>query len=337
VAEQKPGAEKKTGKKIGCLGCSFSLGIFILIIALLVFFLVSIIIGPVGAAVTGWTPPDWLNVPKPHVLLPAEVVFPLGHFGGQEFGITNTMLTTWISMIVLLLIALLVVRRSKIIPGRFQSAIESVFEWLYNFCKEVAGDKNGRRFFPIIITIILFVLMNGWLSLLPGYGSILFHFEGHEYPLLRGANTDINTPLALAVISFCFIEYTGIRALGLGYFGKFFNIGRFFKGWGKVFKGQVKGGLGDIFFGAIDGVVSFIEALSEIFRIISLTFRLFGNMIGGEILVFMLLFLAFVTPVLIPYGLEILFSLIQALIFGFLTLVFATIAGTSHSHDGSSH
>jgi F-type H+-transporting ATPase subunit a len=92
--------------------------------------------------------------------------------------------------------------------------------------------------------------------------------------------------------------------------------------------------LGDLFFGGVDIVVSIIEFISEFFRIISLTFRLFGNMIGGEILVFMLLFLLFVTPVIIPYGLEILFGLIQALIFGFLTLVFASIAATSHDHEG---
>lgn len=334
MAEQKPEVEKKPGKKIGCLGCSFSLGIFIFIIAVLVLFLVSIIIGPVGAAVTGWEPPSWLHVEKPHVLLPAEVVFPLGEFGGQEFGITNSLLTSWLTMLVLFLISLLVVNRSKVIPGRFQSAIESVFEWLYNFCKEVAGEKNGRRFFPIITTIILFVLMNGWLSLLPGFGSILFHSGGHEYPLLRGANTDINTPLALAIVSFVFVIAMGISNLGAGFFRPYVNVGRFFKGWGRVFRGQAKGGFGDIFFGFIDGVVSFIEILSLFFRLISLTFRLFGNMIGGEILVFMLLFLAFVTPVIIPYGLEILFSLIQALIFGFLTLVFATIACTPHESEG---
>jgi len=313
-----------TKKRMGCF----------LLIGVLVLFLVSIVIGPIGQALFNLPLPEWLKVPKPHVELPAEIIVPIGHFGGQEFGITNTLLTTWLTMIVLLLIGVLVMRRSKVIPSRFQGLMESAFEWLYNFCKEVAGEKNGRKFFPLITTIVLFVLFNGWLSLLPGFGSIQAHTSEGEVALLRGANTDVNTPLALAFISFAFIWGNGIRTLGWGFFKKFFNIGRFLRGWGKIFTGKVKGGLGDLFFGFIDGAVGFIELISEFFRIISLTFRLFGNMMGGEILVFMMMFLVFVTPIIIPYGLELLFSLIQALIFGFLTLVFATIAATSHEGEG---
>ncbi|MDO9333085.1 MAG: FoF1 ATP synthase subunit a [Dehalococcoidales bacterium] len=335
MAEQKPVADKKTGKKIGCLGCSFSLGIFIFIIAVLVLFIVSLALGPIGQGFLGIKPPEWLSVPTPHVLLPAEVIIPMGEFAGQEYGITNSIITTWLTMVILVIISLVVIKRSKLIPSRFQSLIESVFEWLYNFCKEAAGEKNGRRFFPIITTIILFVLFNGWLSLLPGFGSIMVHTaEGHELPLLRGANTDINTPLALALISFVFIETVGIASGGLHYLKKFMNVGRFFKGWGKIFRGQVKSGFGDLFFGVIDGVVSLIEFISEFFRVISLTFRLFGNMLGGEILVLMFLFLFFVTPIIIPHGLELIFGLIQALIFGFLTLVFASIAATPHEGEG---
>ncbi len=330
MAEQKPEAEKKPGKKIGCLGCSFSLGIFILIITVLLLFIISLVLGPIGQGFFGIKPPDWLSVPTPHVLLPAEGIFHIG-----SFVVTNSIITTWLTMFILILIALLVMKRGKIVPTRFQSLIESVFEWLFNFCKEVAGEKNGRRFFPIITTIILFVLFNGWLSLLPGFGSIMVHTaDGHELPLLRGANTDINTPLALAVISFVFIETVGISSGGFKYLKKFMNVGRFFKGWGKIFRGQVKSGFGDLFFGAIDGVVSLIEFISEFFRVISLTFRLFGNMIGGEILVLMFLFLFFVTPIIIPHGLELIFGLIQALIFGFLTLVFASIAATPHEEEG---
>lgn len=329
MAEQKPAPAKQTGKKIGCLGCSFSLGIFIFIITVLVLFIVSLALGPIGQGFLGIKPPDWLSVPTPHVLLPAEAIFHIG-----PFAVTNSLITTWLTMVLLVILALTIVKRSKIIPSRAQSAIESVFEWLYNFCKEVAGEKNGRKFFPIITTIILFVLFNGWLSLLPGFGSILAHTEEGSVPLLRGANTDINTPLALALISFVFIEAVGITSGGFHYLKKFMNVGRLGKGFGKLFKGQVKSGLGDMFFGIIDGVVSLIEFISEFFRIISLTFRLFGNMIGGEILVLMFLFLFFVTPIIIPHGLELIFGLIQALIFGFLTLVFASIAATPHEGEG---
>ena len=331
MAEQKPEPGKKTGKKIGCLGCSFSLGVFIVLIVFLVLIIVSIAIGPIGNSIFKFNLPSWLKVPPPHVLLPSEPIFDIG-----PFAVTNSILTSWLTMVLLIVIMALVMRRGKLIPGRFQSIIESAFDWLYNFCKEVAGPVNGRRFFPIITTIILFVLFNGWLSLLPGFGSIMAVTTEGRVPLLRGANTDINTPLALAIISFVFVETMGISTLGIRYFKKFVNVGRFFQGWGKLFRGKVKSAFGDLFFGFVDAAVGGIEALSEIFRLISLTFRLFGNMIGGEILVFIFFFLMFVTPIIIPYGLEILFGLIQALIFGFLTLVFATIATTS-SHEGEGH
>lgn len=400
MAEQKPEPVKKTGKKIGCLGCSFSLGVFIVIIVFLVLIIVSIAIGPIGNSIFKFNLPSWLKVPAPHVLLPAEPIFDIG-----PFVVTNSIITSWLTMVLLIVIMGLVMGRSKIIPGRFQSIIESAFDWLYNFCKEVAGPDNGRRFFPIITTIIVFVLFNGWLSLLPGFGSftktedvfdvpgtaqiqdvnterglkldtkpvtieglisqlnnnkpptanqkfaegnvkfVVLSVQGGkatnvevapQVPVLRGANTDINTPLALAIISFVFVEFMGISTLGIKYFKKFVNVGRFFRGWGKLFRGKVKSAFGDLFFGFVDAAVGGIEALSEVFRLISLTFRLFGNMIGGEILVFIFFFLMFVTPIIIPYGLEILFGLIQALIFGFLTLVFATIATTS-SHEGEGH
>ena len=139
--------------------------------------------------------------------------------------------------------------------------------------------------------------------------------------LLRPAGTDLNMPLALAIVSFVFVEFWGIRMLGWRYFSKFIRLGAFFRG--------------QILQGAIDLFVGLLELLSELVRIVSFTFRLFGNMTAGEIL---LLVTAFLIPFIFSlpfYGLEILVGFIQALIFAGLTLVFATIA--IMPHEGEEH
>ena len=148
--------------------------------------------------------PDVFKVDSPHVQLPAEGIFDI--FG---FTVTNTLIASWITIIVLVALAWAVTHRIKLIPSRLQSLLEFAIEWLLNLCTDVAGEKNGRRFFPIITTIFLFVIMNSWLSLIPGFGSITYtvaeHGEEHVLPLLRGANTDINFTLALSIVSFIFV------------------------------------------------------------------------------------------------------------------------------------
>ena len=176
------------------------------------------------------------------------------------------------------------------------------------------------------------------MNLIPGFGSIMVQEHGIEFPLLRGANTDINTPLALAVISFVFVTFYGLKSSKLGFLKQFFNFERFFKGWGQLFHGKVKSGFGSIGFGAIDIFVGFLELLSYFIRLVSFTFRLFGNMTGGEILVLMFLYLftwVFFGAVQFIYGFELLIGAVQALVFAGLTLVFATMASTSH--EGEEH
>jgi len=303
-------------------------GVIVIILALGI---ISILSGALGKSFFGDIGlPTWLSVPQPHPELPASVVF---HLLG--FPITNSIIATWISIIVLVGISYAVTRRLKLIPNRLQNILEAALGWLLSFCQEVAGEKNGRRFFPIVATIFLFVITNAWLSLLPGFGSItITNAEGEVVHLLRGANTDINMPLALALISFIFIEYWGISSLGLlRYLKKFVNVGQFFRGLGQLLRGKFKAGLGGMFNGAIDIFVGVLETLSEFIRIVSFTFRLFGNMTAGEIL---LLIVAFLIPWLLAipfYGLELLVGFVQALIFGGLTLVFATIAVTHHEPE----
>lgn len=323
MAEEKPESKRK-----GCLGCSLPIAITITVLALALF-IVGFLAGPLGQSFfKGISMPEWLTVPTPHVELPAEVLFHIG-----PLAITNTIITSWITIIVIAAILIVVSSRGKLVPGRFQGLVESALEWVYNLCKDVAGEKAGPRLFPVILTIFLFVLFNAWMGLIPGFGSILAHTEEGSVPLLRGANTDINTPLAIALISFVFVTYLGL-ASGVGGFLKgFFNFGRFFRGWGKLFTGKVKGAFGDIGYGFIDAFVGILELVSYIFRIFSFTFRLFGNMTGGEILVLMFLFLFPFVIVLPIYGLELLVGAVQALIFSGLTLVFATIAGQAHGEE----
>jgi len=314
--------------KIGCFGCSVNLGIVLIVLAL---FVVAFISGALGSAFIGDTSlGEAIAIEKPHIQLPGEVIFHIG-----SFGVTNTLLTSWISIIVLVLISWAVTRKIKLIPSRMQALVESALEWMLNFCIEVAGEKNGRRFFPLITTIFLFVLMNAWMNLIPGYGSILVNNGEHTVHLLRGANTDINFPLAVALISFVFVLYHGFRALGVSFLKVWFNFGRFFQGHKKLFTGNVKGGFGDIFMGAIDIFVGLLEFLSYIFRNISFTFRLFGNMTGGEVLILVMIFLIPWILAIPFYGLELLVGTIQALVFAGLTLVFATVAVTPH--EGEEH
>jgi F-type H+-transporting ATPase subunit a len=309
-------AEQKPGKKIGCglFGCAIPLVTFIiLLVAIIPASIFGIISGAFGKII----------IPPPTVELRASTIFHIG-----PMPVTNTLITSWITMAILILIALLVTRKAKLIPGRLQGAVEAIIEWMFNFCKDVAGEKNGRRFFPFVTTIFLFVLVNALMNLIPGFGST---------PWLRGANTDINTALALALLSFIFIEFWGFKNHKFGYLKKFFNFSRGLKGWGQVFTGKIGKGIGNIAMGAIDTFVGFLEFFSEIIRIVSFTFRLFGNMTGGEILILILFFLlgfAGFGLIQVGYIFEMLVGVVQALIFSGLTLVFATMAADSHEEEG---
>ena len=293
---------------------------------LLILLIIGFISGPLGKSMLGDLGlPSWMSVPQPHPELPADVVFHL--FG---FPITNSIIAAWITIIFLIGFSFAVTRRMKLIPGRLQSAFEFLLGWLYDFCCNAAGEENGRRFFPVVTTIFLFVAFNAWLALLPGFGSIIVHTAEGEAHLLRPANTDINMPLALALVTFVFVEYFGLRTLGIRYLGKFLNFREFFGGVKQVFKGKVKDGLFGLFTGAITVFTGLLEGLSELIRIISLTFRLFGNMTAGEILLLVAMFLIPWIFALPFYGLELLIGFIQAIIFGGLTLIFLTLAVASH-------
>ncbi len=312
--------------KKGCLGYSFPLIVGVLVV-FLVLFLVGLAIGPLGAKMLpGLELPSWLSVPQPHPRLPAEVVF---HLFGHP--ITNSVIAAWLTIIVLVGFSYAVSRRLRLIPKRWQALLEFALGALLNFCQSVAGEKNGRRFFPVVATIFLFVAFNAWLSLVPGFGSILVtSAEGESVHLLRAANTDINMPLAIAVMSFIFVEYFGMRLRGVRYLGKFINVGQFLAGLRQLAKGKLLAGLNGILTGVVHIFIGFVEAMSELVRMVSFTLRLFGNMTAGEILLLVSIFLVPFLFALPFYGLELLVGFVQALIFGGLTLIFLTVAVASH-------
>lgn len=316
-------------KRRGLLGCSFPI-VLGLGLTVLVLFIVGLVTGGIGTKVLHLNLPSWLTVTEPAVELPAGVVFHVA-----SFPVTNTIIATWITMVFLILFCWLVTRHLREVPRRWQMVLEYGLGAIMGFCERVAGEKNGRQFFPIVMTIFLFVAFNAWLALLPFFGGA-FHAtlsSGTEVELIRAANTDLNTPLALALVSFVAVAYFGLRLTGRKYFKQFFNFGKLGGGFKAIFRGNLKGAFGGIFTGVIDVFIGFIELLSMFIRILSFTFRLFGNMTAGEILLLMVTFLAPFVVALPFYGLEMLVGLVQALIFAILTLVFITLAVASHGEE----
>jgi len=331
--QEETGQGEELAPRKGCLGCSFPLIIGIVVV-LLVLFLVGFASGPVGSKMfPGLELPSWLSVSEPHPELPAEVVFHI-----FDFPITNSIVGAWVTIVFLVGFSYIVTRRVRLIPRRWQALLEFGLGALLSFCQTVAGEVNGRRFFPVVATIFLFVAFNSWLSLFPGFGSITIHTAHGEAHLLRGANTDINMPLALALASFIFVWYFGLRLQGIRYLGQFVNMGQFFSGLRQLIRGKLLPGLNGMFTGVINMFIGFIELLSVFIRIMSFTFRLFGNMTAGEILLLMAIFLIPFLFAIPFYALELLVGFVQALIFGGLTLIFLTVAATSHeAHSNEAH
>ena len=371
-----------------------------------------------------------LRFPFPFISIKPENLgkefIPLGPIG--DFNLTNTILSSWIAVAIIFILAYFATRKLGLVPRGLQNFVEAVLSWLLGLVDSIAGPK-GRRFFPLVATIFIFVIINNWISLVPGFGTVgkmesagevvhhvieeiaeeadphltlveaehelevflewdeteraaapndhvgkeiyselegrelhiwdevgtfrvmpfamhkqsmtgadyadeYIHFEdGHIkfnepegqdvgllIPFFRNANTGLNTTLALALVAMFFVEFWGIRSLGFfGYAGKFFNFSGFKRG---------------ITTGFIDFFVGILEGISELARVISFTFRLFGNMFAGEILLFVMMFLIPLALAVPFYGLELFVGFIQATIFAVLTLMFAAIAVTAHNGHG---
>jgi F-type H+-transporting ATPase subunit a len=223
----------------------------------------------------------------------------------------------------------------KLVPGKRQAMAEAIVEGLLNFVESVAGKKHARMLFPGVATIFIYVITNAYLALFPFFGSIgVIEHDGKFAPLFRAANTDVNVPLSIAIMSFIFVESWGMKALGVShYIGEFVNVRQMVQGLKELFKGKIGQAVMNIAFGFINLFVGVLEIFSHLIRMLSFTFRLFGNMTAGEILILVSCFLIPLVFTIPFYGLELLIGLIQALIFSGLTLVFGTIAVSPHEES----
>lgn len=226
----------------------------------------------------------------------------------QGVPLTDTLFATWLVMALLLAMAVLIGRKLTVVPGRIQTAVESFFSFVLEQMENILESKAlARRFFPLIVTIFLFISFANLMKFFPGIDAIgLFDEHGVFNPLFRAVNTDLNVALALALISFVTIEVVGVATIGFfKYAGKFVN-----------------------FSSPLNFVVGIIELISEISRLISFSFRLFGNIFAGKVLIAVI---AYFVPLIVPVpfiAFEMFIGVIQGLVFALLTLLFIKIAIT---------
>lgn len=226
--------------------------------------------------------------------------------------ITNSLLATWVTMVLLASCAWAATRKMSLVPSNIQLLAEFIVGGLHDFFGAVSG-KYINKFFPLIASLFLFIITANWVGLLPGVGTIgLFHTVHGEIkfvPLLRAATADLNTTIALALIAMVSVQYFGFSISGPHYGSKFFN-----------FKSPIQFFLG------------ILELISDVSKIISFAFRLFGNIFAGEVL---LAVLAFLIPFIVPLPfltMELFVGFIQALVFSMLTAVFLNVA-VSHGEE----
>ncbi len=241
----------------------------------------------------------------------------IGHIGSLE--LRNTLVMAWLAMAILILIAFLARRTGyKLIPGRFQAFLEIIVEGLFSFFDSIVQDsKQTKRFFGLVATIFLFLITGNWMGILPGVGSVTIEgvHEGHlvPIPVFRSMNADVNMTLAIAAISVVMTQIFGIAALGVAPYAS------------KFFVNPLRDPIGCF--------VGILELIAECAKVVSFTFRLFGNIFAGEVLLVVISFLVpYVAP--LPFlGLEIFVGFIQAFVFALLTLVFLKMAVTAHTGD----
>ena len=274
----------------------------------------------------------------------------IGNFLGLgPLYLVNTLPTLAVTIILLVVIAYFTNRSLKrsaetdLVPRGIGNVVEAILEILYNLTEGSAGVKWAKAIFPWFATILIYVLFANLLKLIPGFESIGLlhpaHGEGHAIsssgmllptkveeggyvlaPFFRGISVDLNFTAALALIAVVMIQVIGFRAQGAGYLSKFFNTRRMFK---------------VPFFGAMDFLVGLLELISELSKILSFAFRLFGNMFAGIVLVAIvagLLGKFSILPAMIMMF-ELFVGVIQAFVFGMLTMVFMAQATQGHGEE----
>lgn len=266
----------------------------------------------------------------------AEPVF---NFGG--FTVTNSLVNSWAVVLVLCVVSFFLRKNLNRIPKGLQNFFEIIVEGALNMADSVTGSRaKSRKIFPIAFCIFVFVLLNNWLGLLPGIGSIGFiesqggsaEFAGAAHaifiPLFRGGTADLNTTLALALIAVLGSNLFGIVVVGFWhYFNKFINIKSIMDIPRHIIKDATI-----VIVNPIKFFVGIVEIIGELAKVASLSFRLFGNIFAGEVLLSaMAVIFAFILPIPFMF-LEIIVGAVQAVIFAMLTLVYFSIASAAEEH-----
>lgn len=247
-----------------------------------------------------------------HVSLKAERLFSIG-----PWEVTNSMLGAVLASLLLLAAAIYISRRASIVPGRLQSLIELPFEFVHGVVRD-QGGRTWRQMLPLIATIFLFILVANWMGIIPGVGTIGYYAqEGNErvlVPFVRAAAADLNFTLGLAIVAFLTFVWFGIRMQGVrGYLAE-------------VLLPQPR---------LLAPLMGPIELISNLSRLISLSMRLFGNVFAGEVLVLVLLAIGPVF-VFVVFGLELLFGIVQALVFALLAMTYVVLATIEHHAESAS-
>src|SRR3989338_59728 len=258
----------------------------------------------------------------------AEPIYYLG-----DFAVTNSLLVSGAVVAIIIVFSLALRLGIKKIPGKIQGAYEMAIEWFLATFDSITGSRaKSAQFFPLIFAFFIFILLNNWFGLLPGVGTIgqVVVEDGEEalVPYLRGGTADLNTTLALALIAIIASHLFGIFKVGVWkHFNKFINL----KALAEIPKKAVREPT-VIFVNPIQAFVGLVEIVGELAKIASLSFRLFGNIFAGEVLLGSLAALvAWLVP--IPFiFLELIVGVIQALIFSMLTLAFLTINTSAEEH-----
>jgi len=258
----------------------------------------------------------------------AEPIFNIG-----SFTVTNSLLNSWVTVFVLVVMFIMIGKRMKKVPTGLQNIFEILLEEALKLADSVTGNrKKTEKFLPIALALFLFILVNNWLGLLPGVGTIgLIETEGAHrvfVPLFRGATADLNMTLALSLFAVVMSHILGVLMIGVkAHVNKFLNL----KAILEIPK-KIKKDVSVVLVNPIKAFVGIIEIIGEIAKVASLSFRLFGNIFAGEVLLAsMMAIFAFVLPLPFMF-MEIIVGLIQALIFAMLTMVFMTIATTADEH-----
>lgn len=290
---------------------------------------------------------------QPEITVAAEKIietplFTLPFIG--PFYLVNTLPTLLVTIVLIMIVAFATrqsVRKSAqtdLVPRGIGNLMEAAVEMLYGLTEGSAGAKWARTIFPWFATIMIYVLFANLLKLIPGFESIGILRQaatGHPaagallqpgeiengyilVPFFRGISVDLNFTASLAIIAVVMIQVVGFKAQGFGYLSKFFNFRTMFK---------------TPFFGAMDFLVGLLELISELSKILSFAFRLFGNMFAGVVLVAIvagLLGKISILPAMIMMF-ELFVGIIQAFVFGMLTMVFMAQATQGHGHEEEHH